>query len=243
MHTLIPVSYTLEQALLVMPAMNEEAVISSTIAEVKRVLPDVNILVVDDGSSDRTAELAREAGVRVLSLPFNLGVGGAMRLGFRYAAMHGFPVMVQLDSDGQHDPADVPDLVGLLGKTDVAIGARFAGVGEYQVRGPRSWAMRMLSGILSRFVGARLTDTTSGFKAHGPRAIEVYKKDFPAEYLGDTVEALVIGHRAGLAFEQLPVAMRERAGGTPSQSTLRSTIYLGRALVALALAMMRPRVK
>jgi len=233
----------LGQVLIVMPAMNEAEVIPATIAEVQRVIPGANILVIDDGSDDETSALARDAGVEVLRLPFNLGVGAAMRLGFQYAANHGYPVMVQLDSDGQHDPADVPRLVEGLGEADVVIGARFAGVGEYRARGPRMWAMRVLSQLLSRVVRTKLTDTTSGFKAHGPRAIDVFKVDFPAEYLGDTVEALVIGHRAGLTFAQCPVAMRERAGGTPSQNGLRSAVYLVRAMLAMLLALLRVRVK
>lgn len=223
--------------------MNEEAAVAGTIAEVRRVLPEITVLVVNDGSADDTSSVARRAGARVLDLPFNLGVGGAMRLGFRYAAENGFPIMVQLDADGQHDPGYIPQMVSLLDHADVVVGARFAGEGRYVVSGPRLWAMKLLSVILSHQVGTRLTDTTSGFKAHGPRAIEVYRNDFPAEYLGDTVEALVIEHRAGLVFAQVPVAMRERAGGAPSQNSWRSTVYLGRAFLALALALIRPRSK
>lgn len=236
-------SYRLNQVLLVMPAKDEEDSIATTIAEVQSLIPDVSILVINDGSADRTSHVARTAGATVLDLPFNLGVGGAMRLGFRYAALHDFPVMVQLDSDGQHDPANVPALVALLDQADVAIGARFAGVGKYEVQGPRKWAMSVLSSTLSSMSRTRLTDTTSGFKAHGPAAIEVFKNDFPAEYLGDTIEALVIGHRAGLRYTQLPVAMRERLAGTPSQGPWRSAVYLARAFAALAVGLSRPRRK
>ncbi|TXJ04138.1 MAG: glycosyltransferase family 2 protein [Aeromicrobium sp.] len=235
--------YSLDQVLIVMPAKNEEAVVGNTVAEVKNVLPEATVLVISDGSTDRTAERARTAGADVLELPINLGVGGAMRLGFRYAHLHGFPVMVQLDSDGQHNPANVPGLVNLLDAANVAIGARFAGVGEYKVRGPRMWAMRALSTTLSLATGTRLTDTTSGFKAHDSTAISLYKDDFPAEYLGDTIEALVIGHRGGLKFTQLAVEMRERAGGVPSQNAWKSTKYLGRAFAALGLALIRPGAK
>lgn len=227
--------------LIVIPAKDEEVVIGRTLDEVKRVLPAVEVLVVSDGSTDATARIARASGARVLELPFNLGVGGAMRLGFRYAAMNGFTVMVQLDADGQHDPAFVPDLISQLDAADVVIGARFAGVGDYSVRGPRMLAMRVLSTVLSSVVGTRLTDTTSGFKAHNRTAIELYKEDFPAEYLGDTVEALVIGHRAGLRFSQLPVSMRERAGGLPSHRGGKLVVYLARAFFALTIALLRPR--
>jgi glycosyltransferase involved in cell wall biosynthesis len=229
--------------LIVMPAYNEEEVISAVVAEVRLTLPSAHILVVSDGSTDSTVELAKAAGAETLELPFNLGVGGAMRLGFRYAELHRYTVAVQLDSDGQHNPADVPALVAALEECDVAIGARFSGSGNYVVRGPRKWAMRLLSTTLSRALGTKLTDTTSGFKAHGPRAIRVFARDFPVEYLGDTVEALVIGHNAGLRFAQRGVAMLERAGGTPSHNPGRSAIYLFRALLALAIAFLRPKSK
>ncbi|MCM3779309.1 glycosyltransferase family 2 protein [Microbacterium hydrocarbonoxydans] len=233
--------YPLDQVLVVMPAFNESEVISQVISEVRAILPGVSVLVVSDGSTDGTVEVARAAGAQVLELPFNLGVGGAMRLGFRYAVENGFPVAVQLDSDGQHNPADVPALVAELERFDVAIGARFAGEGEYTVRGPRRWAMKFLSGTLSRALATRLTDTTSGFKAHGPRAVALFAQDFPAEYLGDTIESLVTGHRGGLTFTQVGVAMRERAGGTPSHNQLKSAVYLGRAFFALVIAFLRPR--
>lgn len=233
--------YSLDEVLVVMPAFNEAEVIAQVINEVREVLPGVHVLVVNDGSTDATVDVARAAGARVIELPFNLGVGGAMRLGFRYALENGIPAAVQLDSDGQHNPADVPALVSQLTSYDVAIGARFAGEGDYIVRGPRKWAMRFLSGALSHALGTKLTDTTSGFKAHGPRAIALYAQDFPAEYLGDTIEALITGHRGGLRFTQVGVAMRERAGGTPSHNQLKSAIYLGRAFFALAIAFLRPR--
>ncbi len=229
--------------MIVMPAFNEAAVISEVIAEVRSTLPSAHILVVSDGSTDDTVGLAKTAGAVALALPFNLGVGGAMRLGFQYAKLHGYTVAVQLDSDGQHNPADVPALVSALAGYDVVIGARFAGSGDYEVRGPRKWAMRFLSSTLSRALGTELTDTTSGFKAHGPRAIQVFARNFPVEYLGDTVEALVIGHHAGLRFGQRGVAMRERAGGTPSHNPSRSAIYLFRALLALTIAFLRPKPK
>lgn len=233
--------YPLEQVLIVMPAFNEAEVIVQVIAEVRRTLPGAHVLVVSDGSTDATVSVARAAGAQVLELPFNLGVGGAMRLGFRFALENDFPVAVQLDSDGQHNPADVPSLVAQLDTHDVVIGARFAGEGAYHVRGPRKWAMQFLSGSLSKALATRLTDTTSGFKANGPRAIALYAQDFPAEYLGDTIESLVTGHRAGLTFAQVGVAMRERAGGTPSHNPLKSAVYLGRAFFALTIAFLRPR--
>jgi glycosyltransferase involved in cell wall biosynthesis len=232
----------LERTLIVMPALNEEEAIGSVIAEVHDKLPGVHVLVVDDGSTDSTAAIARDAGATVLSLPFNLGVGGAMRAGFRFALAHGFDNVVQVDSDGQHDPVGVPALVDGLAEADIVLGARFAGEGEYTVRGPRKWAMVVLAGVISRLARTRLTDTTSGFRASGPRAVRLFANHYPAEYLGDTIESLVIAARAGCVIAQLPVAMRPRAGGVPSHNPWKAATYLGRAAMALVIALIRPRV-
>lgn len=230
-----------QRVLVVLPAWNEERSLPSVLAEIREHLPHVGVLVVNDGSHDSTSAVARAAGVPVLDLPFNLGVGGAMRAGFRYAVEEGWDVVVQVDADGQHDPRDVPRIVALLDENDVVIGARFAGTGEYEVRGPRRWAMRVLSGVLSRLAGTRLTDTTSGFRAAGPRAVRLFAVHYPAEYLGDTVESLVIAARSGLQIAQIGVAMRERSAGQPSQSPAKAAVYLVRACLALALSLVRRR--
>lgn len=208
--------------------------------EVSAKLPGIGILVVDDGSIDATGLIARAAGAVVATLPFNLGVGGAMRTGFRFALENGYENVVQIDSDGQHDPASVPALLAELASADLVLGARFAGEGDYRVTGPRRWAMVVLASILSRTSRSKLTDTTSGYRASGPRAVALFARLYPAEYLGDTVEALVIASRSGLTIKQIPVSMRPRAGGVPSQNPIRSAAYLGRALMALAFALMRP---
>lgn len=226
--------------LIVMPAYNEAEAIGSVIAEVRSVVHNADVLVIDDGSSDSTARIAALAGAAVAQLPFNLGVGGAMRLGFRYAIRNGYSNVVQLDSDGQHDPSYVQELVDGLKTSDIVIGARFAGEGNYTVRGPRRWAMGLLSFVISRIAKTHLTDTTSGFKACGPRAVALFARHYPAEYLGDTIEALVVAARAGCIIEQKPVAMRERQGGVPSHDPWKSAIYLGRAFIALSFALIRP---
>jgi glycosyltransferase involved in cell wall biosynthesis len=228
--------------LIVLPAFNEEASVGAVLAEIQRAMPGVPCLVVDDGSTDDTADRAEAAGATVLRLPYNLGVGGAMRAGFRYAESEGFSTVVQLDADGQHDPAELPELIAALEECDIAIGARFAGKGEYAARGPRRWAMLVLSRVISGISRTKLTDTTSGFKANGPRAIALFARHYPAEYLGDTVEALVIAARAGLRIRQVPVAMRPRQGGAPSHHPVKAAVYLVRAFVALAFALLRPRV-
>ena len=223
-----------------MPAFNEEGAVGDVVREVLEQVPNASCLVVDDGSSDATSSAAAQAGAIVLTLPFNLGVGGAMRAGFRYALDNGFDNVVQVDSDGQHDPANVPALLAALDDADVVLGARFAGEGDYVVHGPRRWAMKTLSTILSCTCRTKLTDTTSGFRASGPRAVRLFAQHYPAEYLGDTIESLVIASRAGLRITQIPVAMRARIAGAPSHNPIESAVYLGRATVALVFALIRP---
>lgn len=233
----------IEHTLIVMPALNEEESVAAVVAEVFEHLPGVHCLVVDDGSTDRTADVARAAGATVARLSVNLGVGGAMRVGFRYALDHGFDYVVQVDSDGQHDPRSVIDLLNELDDADIALGARFAGEGDYEVKGPRRWAMVVLARSISHLAKSTLTDTTSGFRASGPRAVRLFATHYPAEYLGDTIESLVIASRAGCVIRQVPVSMRARAGGVPSHNPLKAAAYLGRAGMALLLALLRPRVE
>jgi glycosyltransferase involved in cell wall biosynthesis len=228
-----------KRILIVVPAFNEAGSIGDVVREIRGELPFADMLVVDDGSADQTAELARAAGATVARLPYNLGVGGAMRLGYRYGMEHDYDVVIQIDADGQHDPRYVPKLLDALDEADLVIGARFAGVGDYRVRGPRRWAMGMLSKVLSRIARTKLTDTTSGFRAANRRGIEMFAQWYPVEYLGDTVETLVFAARRGLRIRQVPVAMRARMAGRPSHSPVKAMIYLGRAFAVLTLALVR----
>ncbi|GAA2726122.1 glycosyltransferase family 2 protein [Cellulomonas aerilata] len=232
-----------QRVLVVIPAWNEQDALPGVLREVAASDLGASVVVVNDGSTDDTTGVARAAGVDVLELPMNLGVGGAMRAGYRYARRYGFDVVVQLDADGQHDPREVPLLLEALDATgaDLVIGARFAGRGDYAANGPRRWAMRALSVLLSRVTRTPLTDTTSGFKAAGPRAVALFATNYPAEYLGDTVESLVIAARAGLRVRQVSVEMRPRAAGQPSHGPLKAAVFLVRAMVALVMALLRPK--
>ena len=230
--------------LVVLPAYNEAPSVASVIREVLAAAPKVHLLVVDDGSADATAALARAAGAEVVVDAFNLGVGGAMRVGFRYAVAHGYRALVQVDADGQHDPQDLPRLLDQLEDVPeprVVIGARFAGEGEFHVPVARRWAMRLLAGYLSHMTHVHLTDVTSGYRAHNRAAMELFARTYPANYLADTVESLVIVTDAGGTITQVPVAMRSRLGGAPSQSTIRAAIYLLQVTLMLALSILRRR--
>lgn len=227
----------IKRPLVVIPAYNERPSIAGVIAGVRASQPGLAILVVDDASTDGTAEVARSAEALVLTLPINLGVGGAMRTGFKYAVRNGHDAVIQVDADGQHDPRFIQPMLELAAEgRQVVIGARFAGVGDYEVRGPRRWAMRLFARVLSRSAGTRLTDVTSGFRVTSGAALPFFARDFPEEYLGDTLESLVMAARLGLTIGQVPVAMHARAHGSPSQSWWRATAYLARATLVLVLA-------
>lgn len=226
------------RTLVAIPALNESATLSAVVAEVRTAVPGVDVLVVDDGSSDGTADVARAAGADVLVLPFNVGVGGAMRTAFRYARIHGYDQLVQVDADGQHVPGHIPDLLAALEGASVVIGGRFSA--GYPVHGPRRWAMRVLARSLSQVCATPLTDTTSGFRAADRRAIALFADHYPAEYLGDTVESLVLAARSGLTVREVPVTMRPRQGGSASHSPVRAGLQLGRAMLALYVALAGP---
>lgn len=234
----------LPRLLVVVPAWNEESTIGAVIEEIGREVPTADVLVVNDGSTDDTVDAAKAAGAAVLDLALNLGVGGAMRAAFKYAVRERYPLVVQVDADGQHDPSHIRDLWETMRseRADIVIGARFAGAGDYSVRGPRKWAMGVLAFVLSRVNGTRLTDATSGFKLINARALKVFATNYPAEYLGDTVEALVIAARSHLRVRQTGVSMRPRAGGSPSHNPWKAAVFLLRAFLALLISLSRPSV-
>ncbi|MGB3730968.1 glycosyltransferase family 2 protein [Microbacterium sp.] len=228
-----------DRVLVIVPAWNEARNVGNTIREIRAADAAYDVLVIDDGSSDGTASVAHDAGAMVVMLPFNLGVGGAMRTGFTYAQRAGYTRAIQVDADGQHNPLDIARVVQGLKSADISIGARFAKVGDYSVRGPRKWAMLFLARTVSRVARTQLTDVTSGFRAANKRAIDQYVDYYPAEYLGDTIDSLVAACNAGLTVTQVPVAMRPRVHGNPSQGAFGASVYLLRSVFALALAMIR----
>lgn len=228
-------------ALVAIPAWNEEGSIADVIAKVQQHRPDVDILVVDDGSTDLTASRARAAGAQVVSLPFNVGVGGAMRTAFLYSQKYGYQAVAQVDADGQHDPADLDRILDGLSGADIVVGTRFHPESMYFVGGPRRWAMILLSKALSRMNKGEITDPTSGFRSAGPRAIDLFAAEYPADYLGDTVGSLAIAIRNGLTVHEKPVTMYFRQSGRPSKNAVWSALYLGRATLAILATSLKRR--
>jgi glycosyltransferase involved in cell wall biosynthesis len=228
------------RTLIIVPAYNEEAALPGVLAELAQVVPEHDVLVVDDGSADRTSAVARSAGVVVATMPFNLGVGGALRTGFRYALRHGYDRAIQLDADGQHDPSLVKTLLDALDEgADLVIGSRFADPqqGVYEVGRTRGGAMRLLRLIVRALSGQRLTDTSSGFRAFNRPTLQLFAHHYPVEYLGDTVEALLLASYAGLSIVEVPTPMRTRAAGVPSNRSFRLVYHYLRLLVTVAITL------
>ncbi len=222
---------------MILPALNEEEALNGVLKELARDCPQLDVLVVDDGSTDATAEVARAEGVPVAVLPFNLGVGGALQTGFRYAVAHGYERAVQFDADGQHDPTQVPALLAAVeAGADLVIGSRFAAPeagSEYGVGRFRGGAMAILRVAVRLLSGRTFTDTSSGFRAFSAPLLAFYAANYPNEYLGDTVEALLLACQAGFAVVEVPVSMRVRAAGTPSTQNVALAYHYVRALVSM----------
>jgi len=223
-----------DRVIVIMPAFNEQEALPSTLAGLLATPLPLDVVVIDDGSSDRTAAIAAENGAICLSLPFNLGIGGALRTGFRYAVENGYQRGIQFDADGQHDASQIANLLAPLEEgADMVIGSRFAGAGEYQVGRSRGFAMNILRWAIRRLAGQRFSDTSSGFRSFGPEVLALFANEYPIEYM-DSVEALVMACRAGFDVREIPTVMHERTGGVASNRSLRLAYHYVRVLVSLA---------
>ena len=230
--------------LAIVPALNEEGAIATTVKEIYEQAPGFDVLVVDDGSSDATATRAAAAGAAVLRLPFNLGIGGAMQSGYIYAYERGYEIAVQVDGDGQHDPREIPLLLERLRsdpEVDMVTGSRFlATEGDgYRSSATRRLGIRLFSRLVSLVTGQRVTDPTSGFRLTNKRGIELFARDYPPDY--PEVEAIVLMHNHRLRSCEVPVRMRPRVTGQSAISSTQSVYYMVKVLLAVFVALFRTR--
>jgi len=237
---------THERLLAVVPAWNEAGAIGGVVDEIRAFDSGIDVVVVDDASTDDTADVARAHGAKVLSLPFNVGIGGAVQTGFRYARDEGYRAAVRLDGDGQHAAAELGKLLAPIeaGEAQLVVGSRFVDPGG-TYRPP--FARRMGIGIFARLVsllgGQRVTDTTSGFSALDRTAIELFATEYPHDY--PEVESTLVALKSGLRLVQVQVDMRERQAGTSSITFVRSLYYIVKVMLALLIASLRryPRLE
>jgi glycosyltransferase involved in cell wall biosynthesis len=223
----------------IVPAFNEEQAVARVIEELRGFDPGLEVVVIDDGSTDRTTEAARACGASVVRLPFNLGIGGAVQTGFRYAWEHGFDVAVRVDGDGQHDPAELGAILEpvLAAEADIAVGSRFIGGDGYRSSRSRRIGIRLLAWIVSALTRQKISDPTSGFQAANRLGIRLFAADYPHDYPEAEATVMVFKHR--LRMTEVPVAMRARESGQSSITAVRSVYYMVKVVLAIFVALFR----
>lgn len=231
----MPTANARHGALVIIPAWNEEDALPGTLRELQLTRPDLDVLVISDGSTDRTADIARAAGVTVAELPFNLGIGGALQTGFRYAVRHGYSRAVQFDADGQHDPKEIATLFAALDAgANMVVGTRFGegGTVEYRVGPMRRGAMQILRFMMNTMTSSNFSDTSSGFRAFDRSVLELFAATYPVEFM-DSTESLLNVCNAGLRAVEAPTVIRERQAGTPSTRHFRLVFHYVRLIVTM----------
>jgi hypothetical protein len=230
----------------IVPAWNESGAIGAVVDEIQAFDGTIDVVVIDDCSTDDTAEVAERHGATVLRLPFNVGIGGAVQTGYRYALEEGYDVAVRLDGDGQHAASEIPKILGPVeaGDADLVIGSRFVDPGgEYRPPFARRIGIGVFARLVSILGGQRVTDTTSGFVALDRAGIALFASDFPHDY--PEVEATLVALRSGMRVTQVQVDMRERQAGTSSITFVRSLYYIVKVMLSLLVASLRryPRLE
>jgi hypothetical protein len=228
------------KTLVLIPALNEEASIAQVVNRVQQHLPWADVLVINDGSSDNTAEAAEAAGAIVLHMPYNVGIGASVQTGFLFADQQGYEIVIRNDGDGQHGVKDVPALLSELqkGQADLVIGSRYIEDRGYVGSPARRAGSLVLANLISTIIRQPITDPTSGFIACNRRAIKLCAQIYPHDY--PEPESIVILHRAGLKLREVPVTMEARIGGRSSITMLRSGYYMVKVILAILVGLLRP---
>ena len=225
--------------LVIVPAYNEECCVEGVIEDLKSVFPAGDILVVNDGSGDLTSDIARNLGARVIDLPYNLGIGGAVQTGFLYAVHKGYDAAIQFDADGQHHADQIEKILKpfLSDSADLVVGSRFLSDGGFTSSVQRRIGSKMLSFVVSSIVGSRITDTTSGFRVYGRKTLEFFSSVYPEDY--PEVEAFILAHKKGLRIMEVPSEIGPRTGGRSSITFSQAFYYMVKVLLAISVDLMK----
>lgn len=230
------------RTLAIVPAYNEQSTIAQVIDSIGSSTPGFDVIVIDDGSSDRTSQIAETAGAAVVTLPFNLGIGGAVQTGYRYALEHDYDYAIQIDADGQHDAAQAVKLLKRIQSdppVGMVYGTRFSDEDGFQSTLLRRLGIRIFAMTLSMVTRSKVTDPTSGFRMCDRRAIALFAHDYPTDY--PEVEAILLMHQHALKSAEVPVTMNERRGGNSSITMLRSGYYMMKVLLAVFVGLFRSK--
>jgi len=227
------------KTLIIIPALNEEKSLPAVIREIRTSLPTADVLVVNDGSSDATGEVARNGGASVIEHPYNMGIGATMQTGFLYALQNGYEVSVQVDGDGQHPPLFLPDMVRPIfeRRANLVIGSRYLSDGGFKSTFLRKLGIRFFTLIVWIFSGKKVTDPTSGYRALDRMGLELFAEEYPSDY--PEVEALILAHKKGLHIQEIPIEMKVRQGGISSIGVLSALYYMIKVTLSISIGSFR----
>jgi len=228
-----------KRIIVIIPAYNEEKTVGEVVRGVKALGQGFDVVVINDSSRDKTAQSAEAAGATVIELPYNLGIGGAVQTGFKYAVMNGYDGCVQVDGDGQHPPEEITKLVDPLfaNNYDIVIGSRFTGQTNYRVPFMRALGIRIISIFLRIVCGMAVKDTTSGFRALNRRAMAFFAMDYPQDY--PEPESLLFAHRKKFKVMEISIEMKDREHGVSSITPFRAAYYMTKVLLAMTIDLFR----
>ncbi len=215
-----------KKILIIIPVFNEEKTLGGVIQEIRRYVPEADVVVVNDGSTDSTSTAGRQAGVAMLENPYNMGIGATMQTGFLYAVRNNYDIAVQIDGDGQHNPKSLPSLIKpiLEGRANLVIGSRYLSNGGFKSTPLRKVGIKFFTYLILIYTGRRITDSTSGFRAIDRKGLELFSEDYPPDY--PEVEALISAYKNRLIFEEIPTKMRKRQGGRSSIGMTSALYYM-----------------
>jgi glycosyltransferase involved in cell wall biosynthesis len=225
--------------LIIIPAYNESENIVGTVEDIKENAPDFDYVVINDCSTDNTLQILKEHGYNYVSLPINLGIGGAVQTGYKYAEKYGYDIAVQVDGDGQHDPAFLAKMADYLEEhdLDMVIGSRFIDKEGFQSSFMRRVGIVYFTGLIKLLTGKTITDPTSGLRLAGKKVIKLFAENYPKDYPEPETAVTAINH--GMKIEEIPVIMRARQGGVSSITMKKSVYYMVKVTIAIIIEALR----